>query len=134
MSEEKEKFCIITGSSAGLGLATAKKLVEKNYYTIFACRDEEKTLPLLNKLKDQSGRSNFEFIQLDLNSFESIRRFVDEFHHRRYPLHLLINNAGIISKTFRKSIDGFESTFAVNHLGHCKQSKSIDLIKSNFFC
>jgi NAD(P)-dependent dehydrogenase (short-subunit alcohol dehydrogenase family) len=68
------KVCIITGSSSGLGLLTAKKLVAKDFHVIFACRDEIKTMPLLKKIKEESGRSNFEFMKLDLGSFESIRR------------------------------------------------------------
>ncbi|CAF4905947.1 unnamed protein product [Rotaria sp. Silwood1] len=69
--------CIITGSSSGLGLLTAKKLVAKDFYVIFACRDEVKTMLLLQKLKEESGRSNFEFMKLDLGSFDSIRRTED---------------------------------------------------------
>jgi short-subunit dehydrogenase len=68
--------CIITGSSSGLGLLTAKKLVEKDFHVIFACRDEVKTMALLQKMKEESGRSNFEFMKLDLGSFESIRKLV----------------------------------------------------------
>jgi NAD(P)-dependent dehydrogenase (short-subunit alcohol dehydrogenase family) len=68
--------CIITGSSAGLGLAAAKKLVAKDFHVIFACRDEAKTLSLLEKLKQESGRSNFEFMKLDLGSFDSIKQLV----------------------------------------------------------
>ena len=47
-------------------------------------------------------------------------RFVDDFHRKKLSLNILINNAGVIAKSFQKSNDGIESTFAVNHLGHCK--------------
>lgn len=47
-------------------------------------------------------------------------RFADDFHSKKLPLNLLINNAGVVSKNFVKSADGIEQTFAVNHLGHCK--------------
>ncbi len=70
------KVCIITGSSLGLGFLTAKKLVAKDFHVIFACRDEVKTKALLQKMKEESGRSNFEFMKLDLGSFDSIRRLV----------------------------------------------------------
>jgi NAD(P)-dependent dehydrogenase (short-subunit alcohol dehydrogenase family) len=112
------KVCIVTGSSAGLGLATAKKLVAKDFHVIFACRDEVKTMLLLQKLKQESGRSNFEFMKLDLGSFDSIKQFVADFHSKGLPLNLLINNAGVVCKNFKKSNDGIEYTFAVNHLGH----------------
>jgi short-subunit dehydrogenase len=70
----KAKVCIITGSSSGIGLLTAKKLVVKDFHVIFACRDEVKTMALLQQFKEESGRSNFEFMKLDLGSFDSIRR------------------------------------------------------------
>ena len=68
------KVCIVTGSSSGLGLLTAKKLVAKGFHVIFACRDEVKTIPIVNKLKEESGKSNCEFMKLDLGSFDSIRK------------------------------------------------------------
>lgn len=68
------KVCIVTGSSSGLGLLAAKKLVAKDFHVIFACRDEQKTMTILQKMKDELGRSNFEFMKLDLGSFDSIRR------------------------------------------------------------
>ena len=69
-----QKVCIVTGSSSGLGLLTAEKLVAKDYYVIFACRDESKTVRLIENLRERSGKSNFEFMELDLGSFDSIRR------------------------------------------------------------
>ena len=71
-----KKVCIITGSSSGLGLVAAKKLVMRDYYVIFACRDEAKTTPLLEKFKQEFGKSNFEFMKLDLGSYDSIRQLV----------------------------------------------------------
>ena len=70
------KVCIITGSSSGLGLVAAKKLVLKDFHVIFACRDEIKTMSLLTKIKEELGRTNFEFMKLDLASFDSIRRLI----------------------------------------------------------
>ncbi|CAF1549628.1 unnamed protein product [Adineta ricciae] len=113
-----QKVCIITGSSSGLGLLTAKKLVAKDFYVIFACRDENKTVRLIENLREQSGKTNFEFMELDLGSFDSIRRFVANFQKKNLALNVLINNAGLFSKTFKKSNDGIEYTMAVNHLGH----------------
>ena len=68
------KVCIVTGSSSGLGLLAARKLVTKDFHVIFACRDELKTMNVLQKMKEELGRSNFEFMKLDLGSFDSIRR------------------------------------------------------------
>jgi short-subunit dehydrogenase len=68
------KVCIINGSSACLGLATAKKLVGKDFQVIFVYRDEVKTVSLLEKLKQESELSNFEFMKLDRDLFDFIKQ------------------------------------------------------------
>ena len=50
--------CIITGSSSGLGLVTAKKLILKDIYVIFACRDEVKTKSILNQIKEETYQNS----------------------------------------------------------------------------
>eukprot|EP01097_Dermamoeba_algensis_P012112 TRINITY_DN979_c0_g2_i1.p1 TRINITY_DN979_c0_g2~~TRINITY_DN979_c0_g2_i1.p1 ORF type:complete len:239 (-),score=47.62 TRINITY_DN979_c0_g2_i1:148-864(-) len=55
---------------------------------------------------------------LDLSSFKSVRAFVAEFQRKKLPLHVLINNAGVVNKALRLTEDGFEETFQVNHLSH----------------
>ncbi|KAK7473508.1 hypothetical protein BaRGS_00035261 [Batillaria attramentaria] len=58
------------------------------------------------------------FIHLDLSSFKSVRRFADEFMHRGWPLHLLINNAGVMLVPHQVTEDGNEYHLQVNHLSH----------------
>jgi NAD(P)-dependent dehydrogenase (short-subunit alcohol dehydrogenase family) len=59
-----------------------------------------------------------EVMALDLADLASVRRFAEEFLARSEPLHLLINNAGVMALPFRKTADGFEMQFGTNHLGH----------------
>ncbi|KAI1703190.1 short chain dehydrogenase domain-containing protein [Ditylenchus destructor] len=59
-----------------------------------------------------------DILQLDLSSLESVRRAADEFILKGWPLHILILNAGLTSLNGELSVDGYERTFAVNHLGH----------------
>ena len=67
-----------------------------------------------------NSQASVESIPLDLASFASVRDCVSEFQVRGYPLHVLINNAGgsVPGKQASFSSDGFELTFATNHLGH----------------
>jgi NAD(P)-dependent dehydrogenase (short-subunit alcohol dehydrogenase family) len=58
------------------------------------------------------------FVQLDLASLDSVRKFAAKILEEEPRIDILINNAGVINSTYRESADGFESTFAVNHLGH----------------
>lgn len=94
------KVCIITGSSSGLGLLTAKKLVAKDFHVIFACRDEVKTISILEKLKKESGRSNFEFMKLDLGSFDSIRRLVIVFSFVLYNIYFIDSSMIFMAKIY----------------------------------
>jgi light-dependent protochlorophyllide reductase len=119
MSESKsEKVCILTGGNSGLGFVAAKKLVAHGIHVILACRSPEKASEAVALIKKATKKDNVEAMTVDLGSFKSIRSFVDEFHSKKLPLHILINNGGIIADKQRKTEDGFESTFGVNHLGH----------------
>ena len=57
-------------------------------------------------------------MQLDLGSLSSIRRFAEEFKSKGLPLHILINNAGLMNTPKGTTVDGFETQFGTNHLGH----------------
>jgi light-dependent protochlorophyllide reductase len=117
----EQKIGIVTGSSSGIGKIMAKKLVEEGYYVILACRNREKANLVLESFVNKGTKKPCaEVMLLDLDSFESIQQFVKEFHAKKYPLHLLINNAGIQmgNLPLEKTKDGFEKTFQSNHLGH----------------
>ncbi|RHZ18249.1 hypothetical protein DYB26_004137 [Aphanomyces astaci] len=59
-----------------------------------------------------------EFMQVDLMDLSSVHAFVEAFRQRHLPLHMLINNAGVMAPPFSLSVDGIESQFATNHVGH----------------
>ncbi len=82
------------------------------------CRSKEKGEHAVNEIKEFSQSSAVEFLLVDLTSFESVRAFAAEFLATKLPLHVLINNAGIMATPFEKSKDGFENQFQVNHLSH----------------
>lgn len=56
-------------------------------------------------------------MELDLGSLGSVQKFVNEFKKKRIPLHILVNNAGIMFPPYGTTEDGFERQFGVNHLG-----------------
>jgi len=110
---------IVTGSNRGIGLAVVKKLYDlPDQHIIMACRDEIKSLEEIKKIKKEGNNNMLEFMALDLSSLDHIRLFVAKFHEKKIALHLLINNAGIYSTTYRKTRDDLEETFQVNYLGH----------------
>jgi len=106
------KTAMITGGYAGIGLETTKTLVAAGATVIVPARDVEKAG------KNLAGIANVELATLDLMNPVSIDRFAEKFLDSNRPLHLLINNAGIMWVPLRRDSRGFESQLATNHLGH----------------
>ena len=105
---------------------------------IIGCRNIERGQEAADQLNNDErvkGNGKVVFKQLDLASFESIRKFVDEINNEVEAIDILVNNAGLGFTTPQKTQDGFEIQFGVNFLGHflmtlllldkLKQSKSI---------
>ncbi len=116
------KVAIVTGASSGIGAETARVLALRGAHVIMACRDLARADRARQKLLQQSkGRvpeTHLELMRLDLGSLKSVRTFAREIVAQRRPLHLLINNAGVLHKNRTETEDGFEAHFGINHLGH----------------
>ncbi len=112
------QIIIITGCSAGIGKETARILAYMGATIIFACREKNKALAVLEEIQKETKNPNLVFIQLDLSDLSSIKAFVEEFLSKYQKLDILINNAGVTIPERRLTKDGFELTFGTNHLGH----------------
>lgn len=113
------KTVIITGANAGIGKETALDLARRGARVILACRDPTKGEAAAKAVRERSGNSDVVFRQLDLASFESIRRFASKVLEEEPEIHILINNAGVMGSPANvKTKEGFEMQFGVNHLGH----------------
>jgi NAD(P)-dependent dehydrogenase (short-subunit alcohol dehydrogenase family) len=120
VADQSGRMVAVTGASAGLGLETARVLVSRGATVLLACRDVAKGEAASDLIATQSAveRHKLRVVRLDLASLASVRAAADEIR-RSYPrLDLLINNAGVMFVPFQRSQDGFELTFATNHLGH----------------
>ena len=106
------KTAIITGGYVGLGLETTKKLVGAGAKVIVPARSREKAEKYLE------GVENVSIEEMDLMDIDSVNAFADRFLAKGEPLHLLINNAGIMATPLSRDARGNESQFATNHLGH----------------
>ena len=111
------KLVIITGCSDGIGLETAKDLLNSNAKVIFACRNKSKTENIINNLPDNL-KNNAIFIKLDLVSFKNIYEFANEIKTKYPRIDILINNAGISPSIFTKTEDGYIDLLQVNYLGN----------------
>ncbi len=106
------KTAIVTGGYVGLGLETTKTLVAAGAKVIVPARSREKAEKYLE------GVENVTIETMDLMDFESIDAFAEKFLESGEPLHLLINNAGIMWAPLNRDAKGNESHFSTNHLGH----------------
>lgn len=118
--EPRSRVAIVTGGNEGIGKITARELARKGWHVIVASRNEEKARNAIQSIRETINIPDavLEFIPLDLSSFTSVRSFVDQFHQRQLPLHLLINNAGMLASDFQLTDCGEELQFTTNHLGH----------------
>jgi len=116
VADLRDKVIVITGSNKGIGFETAKILSKMGGHIILACRNMEKANIAVKAIKALTGNFNVEAMHLDLSSFASIEKFVQEFQQRKLPLHILINNAAIVCP-YRTTADGFEVQFETNYLG-----------------
>lgn len=106
---------LITGANTGIGRVTANELAARGAEVILAGRSQAKTQPVLDEIAGQGGKARF--VALDLAELASVRRCAQQLLDEGVRLRGLINNAGMAGARGR-SVDGFELTFATNHLGH----------------
>jgi retinol dehydrogenase-12 len=110
------KIAIVTGSNTGIGKETALDLLSKGARVIFASRDENKTMAVINSITDDKMKENAIYMKLDLSNYESIRSFVQNFKNSFSSLDVLVNNAGGYFDAFNLK-EGIEQTIMVNHIG-----------------
>jgi NAD(P)-dependent dehydrogenase (short-subunit alcohol dehydrogenase family) len=106
------RVAIVTGGYAGIGLETTRALAEAGAAVIVPARTPDKARQAL------SNMSRVEQGKLDLLDPTSIDAFASEFLASGRPLHILINNAGIMATPLARDTRGYESQFSANHLGH----------------
>jgi retinol dehydrogenase 14 len=111
-----EKIGIVTGASSGIGLHTAVGLARAGMRVVMAGRDRARTEAARRFVTEHSGSGRVETMLADFSRLAEVRRLAAEFVSSHDRLDVLVNNAGLVSPRYRVSADGFELTFAVNHL------------------
>jgi NAD(P)-dependent dehydrogenase (short-subunit alcohol dehydrogenase family) len=114
----KDKVCLVTGATAGIGLVTARELARKGARVILVGRTSEKCSRAADEIRAEAGSTAVEWLVADLSSQGDIRRLADQVRHRSGRLEVLVNNAGGIFLKRQESVDGIEMTFALNHLSY----------------
>jgi NAD(P)-dependent dehydrogenase (short-subunit alcohol dehydrogenase family) len=113
------KRVLVTGASAGLGVETARVLAAHGAEVIGAVRDMAKAQKATQQVRAQAADGgSLRLVQLDLASLESVRRCADALVAEGAAFDVIIANAGVMACPKGSTVDGFETQFGTNHLGH----------------
>ncbi len=110
------RVCLVTGATNGIGRATAKALARAGATLLVHGRDADKTEALVAELTALAAGGEVHALLADFASLDQVRALALQVSQRFAALHVLINNAGLLTDHRQTSQDDFELTFAVNHL------------------
>ena len=110
------KIAAVTGANSGIGKEIARGLLEAGYDVLMLCRNQLKAEAAKAWLTKVTGRSNIDIVIVDLSSLKDIVRVSQDLTEQYSHLNVLVNNAGLYTNHYKESKDGYELTFAVNHL------------------
>jgi NAD(P)-dependent dehydrogenase (short-subunit alcohol dehydrogenase family) len=110
------RIAIVTGASSGIGLHTVLGLVRVGMRVVMVGRDRVRTEAARRFVREHSGSDGIDILLADFSRLGEVRRLAGEILSAHDRIDLLVNNAGLMSRRYRFSFDGFELTFAVNHL------------------
>jgi NAD(P)-dependent dehydrogenase (short-subunit alcohol dehydrogenase family) len=113
------KRVLVTGVSAGLGIETARALAAHGAQVVGAARDLSKAHAATEQVRAQAASGgSLSLVALDLASLDSVRRCADGLLAAGRPFDVIIANAGVMACPKGTTVDGFETQFGTNHLGH----------------
>ena len=112
------KVCLVTGASDGIGYVASRELARKGARVVLVGRNAAKTDDAVQRIIADTGNPYVERLLADLSSQREVRRVASEALERLPRIDVLLNNAGAVFLSNRRSVDGLEMTFALNHMGY----------------
>jgi len=110
---------LITGAGSGLGQETARAIAAHGGHVVLAVRDAARAEPAAEAVRAAAtSGATVEVREVDLGSLASVRAFTDGVHADHDRLDVIIANAGVMACPEGRTVDGFETQFGTNHLGH----------------
>jgi NAD(P)-dependent dehydrogenase (short-subunit alcohol dehydrogenase family) len=112
----RSKRVLMTGATGGIGLAAAVELARRGAELSIVARSRERAAAALTQIQAAGGGRTADVLMADLSSQASVRRLAAEVQERYPRVEALVNNAGAINASRQVTEEGFELTWAVNHL------------------
>jgi len=126
------KICMVTGATSGIGAATALALAKQGATMIVVGRNQKKSAQTVNKIKAATGNSSVDYLLADLSSQKDIHQLSEQVKSRHNCLDVLVNNAGAKFVSRLETVDGYEMSFALNHLAYFLLTNLLlDLLKES---
>ena len=116
VADQSGRTFLVTGANTGIGFETAKVLARRGGRVLLGCRSRQRAEDAMTTIRAESPEADVEFLPLDQADLASVRAAAEQAAAEP-RLDVLVNNAGIMMPPRTLTVDGFESQFAVNHLG-----------------
>jgi NAD(P)-dependent dehydrogenase (short-subunit alcohol dehydrogenase family) len=118
MMDMKGKRCLVTGATQGIGRVAALELARRGASVVIVGRDPQRTPEAVEAIRRESGNPDVEGLVGDLARVAEVRRVAREYASRHPRLDVLLNNAGALFEQRQVTEEGYERTFALNHLAY----------------
>ena len=113
-----DKNCIITGATDGIGKQTAIELAKLGYKLGLVGRNKEKGRSVTEEIEKITGNKSIKYFNADLSVISNLKNLADNIKHKFKSIDVLVNNAGAYFSDYKKTEEGLEKTFALNHLSY----------------
>ena len=112
------RVAVVTGANGGLGLETARELARNGAQVLMAVRNQQKAEAAVASIRSDVPDARVTLVPMDLGSQASVKAGAEKILAEHDRIDLLVNNAGVMGIPERKTEDGYEMQFGVDHLGH----------------
>jgi NAD(P)-dependent dehydrogenase (short-subunit alcohol dehydrogenase family) len=110
------KACLVTGATSGIGYVTARELARRGATVTLVGRNAERTATCVERIRQETGSEAVDSLLADLSAMGQVRELAEAVKARHQRLDVLVNNAGAVFMSRQTTADGYEMTFALNHL------------------